>query len=281
MQHSQNLAGQFPHWSVLIVVTAADAAVHTVGVTARLWRADRFHTVDHALAVQDPHLPASGKSLVTFLGVCFLPVLLSSSHSCNCSTRGDQEAIFCPKFLAYAVILWFEKRNPKQNAVARPKSNILAGRLQFPPQFWAGYAINYASVCTAFPPQNFTVAEFERRLCDRQTTFNHNYVEFCCWLRASQWIAKSNWSAINLFAPTATAKRIAFNFLNLPLLCNAIGYIVFRFRALNSGIRLCPTHLTNRHSRAVVLNGDAQSTTTLTNDNHIQYKGHPSLYLQE
>ena len=55
-----------------------------------------------------------------------------------------------------------------------------------PPQFWAGYAINYASVCTAFPPQNFTVAEFERRLCDRQTTFNHNYVEFCCWLRASQ-----------------------------------------------------------------------------------------------
>jgi len=41
-----------------------------------------------------------------------------------------------PKFLAYTVILWLEKRCPKQNTFTRLKSNILAP----PKKFWAGYA---------------------------------------------------------------------------------------------------------------------------------------------
>jgi len=42
-----------------------------------------------------------------------------------------------PKFLAYPVILCFEKRCPKQNTAARIKSNILAHTNLLPPQnFW-------------------------------------------------------------------------------------------------------------------------------------------------
>jgi len=41
----------------------------------------------------------------------------------------------CPKFLEYLVILFLERRYPKQNTVARLKSNILTQK-----KFWAGYA---------------------------------------------------------------------------------------------------------------------------------------------
>ena len=48
-------------------------------------------------------------------------------------TRRPREP--CPKnFLAYLVVLCFERRCLKQNTVARLKSKIFA-----PPKFWAGY----------------------------------------------------------------------------------------------------------------------------------------------
>jgi len=49
--------------------------------------------------------------------------------------------IASPKFSAYLVILWFQKQRPKQNTVARPKSNIMA-----PPKFSDGYAIGWQFV---------------------------------------------------------------------------------------------------------------------------------------
>jgi len=45
------------------------------------------------------------------------------------------KGVMPPKFLEYFVILCFESRCPKQNTVARLKSNDLA-----PPTIWAGYA---------------------------------------------------------------------------------------------------------------------------------------------
>jgi len=46
-----------------------------------------------------------------------------------------QGAMASPKFLAYLVILRFEKQRPKQNTATSLKSNILA-----PPKFSDGYA---------------------------------------------------------------------------------------------------------------------------------------------
>ena len=45
-----------------------------------------------------------------------------------------------PKFLEHIVILFFERRYPKQNSVIRLKSKIFA-----PQKFWAGYATGVAA----------------------------------------------------------------------------------------------------------------------------------------
>jgi len=53
--------------------------------------------------------------------------------------RKAQGAMHLTKFLAYIVILCFERRYPKQNSVIRLKSNILAQK-----KFWARYATGWA-----------------------------------------------------------------------------------------------------------------------------------------
>ena len=58
----------------------------------------------------------------------------------RCSTQyrrsqGELRVHVPPKCLEHIIILWLERRYPKQNSVIRLKSNI------FPtPNFWAGYA---------------------------------------------------------------------------------------------------------------------------------------------
>jgi len=44
------------------------------------------------------------------------------------------KGLWPPKFLAYLIILCFEKRRPKQKYCFSPKSNI------FPKKIWSGYA---------------------------------------------------------------------------------------------------------------------------------------------
>jgi len=51
-------------------------------------------------------------------------------------------------FLAYLVILCFERRCPKQNTVARLKSKFLAPTKKY---FWAGYATALALLCKQLP----------------------------------------------------------------------------------------------------------------------------------
>jgi len=53
-----------------------------------------------------------------------------------------------PKYLAYLVILCFERRYPKQNTVARLKSKILAPPKFFCPRkkLWAGYTAGQAGL---------------------------------------------------------------------------------------------------------------------------------------
>jgi len=53
-----------------------------------------------------------------FWELCTKPSIHRRSH-------GTQGAMVCPKFLAYSVILCFEKRCSKHNTVAHLKSNIL------------------------------------------------------------------------------------------------------------------------------------------------------------
>jgi len=54
--------------------------------------------------------------------------------------RGGAQGAMAPKFLACIVILCFERRYPKQNTVARLKSNILSPKKCLaPPKIWAGY----------------------------------------------------------------------------------------------------------------------------------------------
>ena len=67
-------------------------------------------------------------------GYSFEKIVSSSQSRNDLSNTGVARDHASPKFLAYLVILCFERRDPKQNTVARQKQT-----------FWAGYttAVEY------------------------------------------------------------------------------------------------------------------------------------------
>jgi len=74
-----------------------------------------------------------------FLRQLFLPLTIESSCVCFEHTmgvaRGIKGAMNPTRFVAYLLVLCFERRYLKQNTVARLKSSILP-----PPNVWADYA---------------------------------------------------------------------------------------------------------------------------------------------
>jgi len=91
--------------------------------------------------------------LATKLGIFVIPMLRICA--CQNDAKKVDETIsvargpFPPKFLAYLVILWLEKRRPKQKYFSSPKVKYFAPPNFFgAPKFWAGHCMRQVLLTT-------------------------------------------------------------------------------------------------------------------------------------
>ena len=145
-----------------------------------------------------------------------------------------------PKFLAYVVILFFERRYPKQNSAIRLKSNILATTNFFAPQKILGWLRHCLALDPA--PEWFGPLETENHciicttrfphklgLLNRNTDISSSSSPNSFWLRLQLWPSKIAWAPAPGSGSTALVWTTAPE-LNQRFKVSELDYWMFNYR---------------------------------------------------